>query len=54
MRNIFFKFESSRLNGVTIIKKTYRHTYKHTHGGKQTETQTVYFEMLILPNFQVE
>ena len=24
------------------------------YGGKQTETQTVYFEMLILPNFQVE
>ena len=42
------KFLSMICCDVQIADKTF------TFGGKQTETQTVYFEMLILPNFQVE
>ena len=31
IRNVMPKFESSRLNGVAVIAKTYTHTYTHTH-----------------------
>ena len=30
-RNVMPKFESSRMNGVAVIAKTYIHTHPHTH-----------------------
>ena len=32
------KFESSRLNGVAVIAKTYTHTHKHTNTHTHTHT----------------
>ena len=34
------KFESSRLNGVAVIGKTYTHTYTHTNTHRHTHTHT--------------
>ena len=31
IRNVMPKFESSRLNGVAVIAKTYTHTHTNTH-----------------------
>ena len=31
MRNVLPKFQSSRLNGVAIIERTYTHTYIHVN-----------------------
>ena len=40
IRNVMPKFESSRLNGVAVIAKTYIHTYTHTHTHTHTHTYT--------------
>ena len=34
------KFESSRLNGVAVIAKTYMHTHTHIHTHTYTHTHT--------------
>ena len=34
IRNVMPKFESSRLNGVAVIAKIYKHTHTHTHTAK--------------------
>ena len=37
-RNVMPKFESSKMNGVAVITKTYIHTYIHTHPHTHTQT----------------